>query len=408
MKLTPEIIKQLEKDFENCKTADDLLGKNGLVKNLIRGLSDQILEAEMTQHLGYEKHSTDGDNSGNSRNGSTPKTVKTDFGEIQVKIPRDRNGEFDPALIKKHQRDLGKIDEIIIALYAKGMTTRDIKDHLEELYGLDASPTFISNVTERVRELVVDWQARPLDRIYPIVYLDAIHYKIRDEGRILNKAAYTVLGINSDGMKELLGIWIDQSEGANFWLAVLTDLQNRGVEDVLIACVDGLKGFPDAIATIFPDAEVQLCVIHQIRNSLRYVASKHQKEFIKDLKQVYQSVTKENAELQLDHLEQKWGRKYPVVTNSWKNNWVNLSNYFKYPAEIRRLIYTTNSVEALHRQLRKVTKTKSLFPHDDALKKMLFLAYRDIAKKWNMPVQNWPIIVSQLSIIFKDRMIIQI
>ncbi len=408
MKLTPEIIKQLEKDFENCKTADDLVGKNGLVKNLIRGLSDQILEAEMTQHLGYEKHSADGDNSGNSRNGSTPKTVKTDFGEIQVKIPRDRNGEFDPALIKKHQRDLGKIDEIIIALYAKGMTTRDIKDHLEELYGLDASPTFISNVTERVRELVVEWQARPLDRVYPIVYLDAIHYKIRDEGRILNKAAYTVLGINSDGLKELLGIWIDQSEGANFWLSVLTDLQNRGVEDILIACVDGLKGFPDAIATIFPDAEVQLCVIHQIRNSLRYVASKHQKEFIKDLKLVYQSVTKENAELQLDHLEQKWGRKYPIVTNSWKNNWGNLSNYFKYPAEIRRLIYTTNSVEALHRQLRKVTKTKSLFPHDDALKKMLFLAYRDIAKKWKMPVQNWPIIVSQLSIIFKDRMKIQI
>lgn len=362
----------------------------------------------MTQHLGYEKHSADGDNSGNSRNGSNSKTVKTDFGEIQVKIPRDRNGEFDPALIKKHQRDLGKIDEIIIALYAKGMTTRDIKDHLEELYGLDASPTFISNVTERVRELVVEWQARPLDRVYPIVYLDAIHYKIRDEGRILNKAAYTVLGINSDGMKELLGIWIDQSEGANFWLSVLTDLQNRGVEDILIACVDGLKGFPDAIATIFPDAEVQLCVIHQIRNSLRYVASKHQKEFIKDLKLVYQSVTKENAELQLDHLEQKWGRKYPIVTNSWKNNWVNFSNYFKYPAEIRRLIYTTNSVEALHRQLRKVTKTKSLFPHDDALKKMLFLAYRDIAKKWNIPVQNWPIIVSQLSIIFKERMIIQI
>lgn len=408
MKLTPEIIKQLEKDFENCTTTDDLLGKNGLVKNLIRGLSDQILEAEMTQHLGYEKHSADGDNSGNSRNGSTPKTVKTDFGEIQVKIPRDRNGEFDPALIKKHQRDLGKIDEIIIALYAKGMTTRDIKDHLEELYGLDASPTFISNVTERVRELVVEWQARPLDRVYPIVYLDAIHYKIRDEGRILNKAAYTVLGINSDGLKELLGIWIDQSEGANFWLSVLTDLQNRGVEDILIACVDGLKGFPDAIATIFPDAEVQLCVIHQIRNSLRYVASKHQKEFIKDLKLVYQSVTKENAELQLDHLEQKWGSKYPLVTNSWKNNWGNLANYFKYPADIRRLIYTTNSVEALHRQLRKVTKTKSLFPHDDALKKMLFLAYRDIAKKWNIPVQNWPIIVSQLSIIFKDRMKIQI
>ena len=408
MKLTSELIKQLEKDFENCKTADDLLGKDGVVKNLIRGLSDQILEAEMTQHLGYEKHSSEGDNSGNSRNGASNKTVKTDFGEIQIKVPRDRNGEFDPALIKKHQRDLGKIDEIIISLYAKGLTTRDIKEHLDELYGLEVSPAFISNVTERVRECVVEWQARPLDKLYPIVYLDAIHYKIREESRIVNKAAYTVLGINSDGLKEMLGIWIDQSEGANFWLSVLTDLKSRGVEDILIACVDGLKGFPDAIATIFPEAVVQLCVIHQIRNSLRYVASKHQKEFIKDLKLVYQSPTKENAELQLEHLEEKWGKKYPVVTNSWKNNWSNLSNYFQYSEEIRKLIYTTNSVEALHRQLRKVTKTKSLFPHDDALKKMMFLAYRDIAKKWNKPIANWPIIVSQLSIIFKDRMIIQI
>lgn len=408
MKLTSELIKQLEKDFENCKTADDLLGKDGVVKNLIRGLSDQILEAEMSQHLGYEKHSSEGDNSGNSRNGASSKTVKTDFGEIQIKVPRDRNGEFDPALIKKHQRDLGKIDEIIISLYAKGLTTRDIKEHLDELYGLEVSPAFISNVTERVREFVVEWQARPLDKLYPIVYLDAIHYKIREESRIVNKAAYTVLGINSDGLKEMLGIWIDQSEGANFWLSVLTDLKSRGVEDILIACVDGLKGFPDAIATIFPEAVVQLCVIHQIRNSLRYVASKHQKEFIKDLKLVYQSPTKENAELQLEHLEEKWGKKYPVVTNSWKNNWSNLSNYFQYSEEIRKLIYTTNSVEALHRQLRKVTKTKSLFPHDDALKKMLFLAYRDIAKKWNKPIANWPIIVSQLSIIFKDRMIIQI
>ena len=408
MKLTSELIKQLEKDFENCKTADDLLGKDGVVKNLIRGLSDQILEAEMSQHLGYEKHSSEGDNSGNSRNGASSKTVKTDFGEIQIKVPRDRNGEFDPALIKKHQRDLGKIDEIIISLYAKGLTTRDIKEHLDELYGLEVSPAFISNVTERVREFVVEWQTRPLDRLYPIVYLDAIHYKIREESRIVNKAAYTVLGINSDGLKEMLGIWIDQSEGANFWLSVLTDLKSRGVEDILIACVDGLKGFPDAIATIFPEAVVQLCVIHQIRNSLRYVASKHQKEFIKDLKLVYQSPTKENAELQLEHLEEKWGKKYPVVTNSWKNNWSNLSNYFQYSEEIRKLIYTTNSVEALHRQLRKVTKTKSLFPHDDALKKMMFLAYRDIAKKWNKPIPNWPIIVSQLSIIFKDRMIIQI
>lgn len=404
MKLTPRILKQLEQDLINCQTGEDLLGKNGVIKNLVKGLSEQILQAEMTEHLGYDKHAAEGQNSGNSRNGSSMKTVQSDFGDIELEIPRDRNAEFEPKLVPKHQRQLGKIDEIIVSLYAKGLSTRDIKEHLEELYGLQVSPTFISNITERVREMAIEWQSRPLENIYVIVYLDAIYYKIREDAKVISKAAYTCLGIDKNGHKDLLGIWIDQSEGANFWLSVLTDLRNRGVEDILIACVDGLKGFPEAIQTIFPQTEVQQCIIHQIRNSLRYVASKNQKEFIKDLKTVYQSSTLEAAELALTRLEEKWGQKYPIVLSSWKNNWPNLSIYFKYPEEIRRLIYTTNIVEGLHRQMRKVTKTKSLFPHDDALKKMLFLAYLDIQKKWTMPVANWAFIISQLSIIFKDRL----
>jgi putative transposase len=403
MKLTPDLIKQLEKDLENCQTSDDLLGKNGVIKNLVKGLSEQILQAELTNHLGYEKHAVEGQNSGNSRNGASSKTVQSDFGDIELKIPRDRNAEFEPKLVPKHQRNIGKIDEIIVSLYAKGLSTRDIKEHLEELYGLDASATFISGITERIRETAIEWQSRPLESLYVIVYLDAIFFKIREDSKVISKAAYTCLGIDKSGHKDLLGIWIDQSEGANFWLSVLTDLRNRGVQDILIACVDGLKGFPEAIQAIFPHTEVQQCVIHQIRNSMRYIASKNQKEFIKDLKTVYQSPTLEGAELALNRLEEKWGKKYPVVLNSWKNNWPNLSVYFKYPEEIRRIIYTTNIVEALHRQMRKVTKTKSLFPHDDALKKMLFLSYLDIQKKWTAPIQNWAFIISQLSINFKDR-----
>lgn len=404
MKLTPEIIKQLEKDLEHCQTDEDLLGKHGVIKNLVRGLSEQILQAELTHHLGYEKHAAEGQNSGNSRNGNSSKTVQSDFGDIDLKIPRDRNGEFEPKLVPKHKRHIGKIDEIIISLYAKGLTTRDIKEHLEELYGLDVSPTFISGITERIRETAIEWQSRPLESLYVIIYLDAIFYKIREDSKVISKAAYTCLGIDKNGHKDLLGIWVDQSEGANFWLSVLTDLRNRGVEDILIACVDGLKGFPEAIQAVFPQTEVQQCIIHQIRNSLRYIASKNQKEFIKDLKAIYQSPTLENAELELDRLDEKWGKKYPVVLSSWKNNWQNLSVYFKYPEELRRLIYTTNIVEGLHRQMRKVTKTKSLFPHDDALKKMLFLAYLDIKKKWVMPIPNWALIISHLSVIFKSRL----
>jgi len=323
-------------------------------------------------------------------------------------IPRDRKGAFEPVLIPRHQRQLGKISAIILSLYAKGLTTRDIQEHLTELYGLETSPTFISTVTERMSQDVIEWQARPLDRVYVNVYLDAIYYKIRDAGKILSKAAYTYLGINREGHKDLLGLWIDQAEGANFWLSVLTDLKNRGFTDILIACVDGVKGFPEAIQTLFPGTEVQQCIIHQIRNSLHYVAAKNQKEFIHDLKTVYQSPTQENAELQLEQLTQKWESRYPIVIKSWQTNWPNLATYFKYPPEIRRLIYTTNLVEGVHRQLRKVTKTKTIFPHDQALLTMLYLAYLDIHKKWTRALHNWAVIVSQLALFFGERLNLKI
>ena len=327
----------------------------------------------------------------------------SEYGEIDITIPWDRNGEFDPVLIKKYEKDLGKIEDKILSMYAKGMSTRDITSHIEDIYGFEISATSVSNITDKVIELVTEWQSRPLDQIYPIVYFDAIHYKVREDGKVITKACYTCLGINIDGRKDLLGIWINDSEGANFWLSVLTEMQNRGVLDILIVCVDGLKGFPEAIATVFPKSEIQVCVIHQIRNSLRYIASKNQKEFIKDLRLVYQASTKENAELQLGKLEKKWGDKYPLVINSWKKNWKNLSTYFKYHQYIRKIIYTTNIVEGLHRQFRKVTKSKSLFPNDEALTKMLFLAYQDIIKKWTKPINNWAFIISQFAIEYKER-----
>ena len=403
MKLSKEILKQLEHDLDDCKDLNELLGKDGAIKKLVKNLSEQMLEGELTDHLGYEKHSVEGNNSGNNRNGFSKKTVKSNYGEIEITIPRDRNGDYEPTLIKKYENKLHGIDDKIISMYAKGMTTRDIKSHLDEIYGLEFSATSISNITNKVMETVTEWQARPLENFYPIVYLDAIHYKVRDDGKVQTRAAYTCLGINLEGKKDLLGIWINDSEGANFWLSVLTEIRNRGVTDILIACVDGLKGFPEAINTAFPKTEIQCCVIHQIRNSLRYVASKDQKEFMKDLKEVYQATTKANAELKLTSLDSKWGKKYPIVIKSWRNNWDNLSSYFKYPTEIRKIIYTTNIVEGLHRQLRKVTKNKSLFPNDQALTKMLYLTYTDVAKKWNQPIANWAYIISQFSVAFEDR-----
>ena len=404
MDLTPEIFEQLKADLAKAKTYNDLMGKDGAIKKLIAKSLELMLENELTEHLGYEKYSSNGKNSGNSRNGKTKKSLKNDNGRIDINVPRDRNGEFDPVIVKKYEKTIGPIEDKIISMYAKGMTTRDIQSHIEELYGLEVSASLVSQITDKIVDLAKQWHNRPLENTYPIVFFDAIHYKVRnDSNKVVSKAAYTCLAIDLDGHKDLLGLWINESEGANFWLNVLTELKNRGVQDIFIACIDGLKGFPEAINTVFPSAEIQLCVIHQIRNTLRYVASKDQKQFVSELKEVYKAPTEEQALINLDKLEERWGGKYNLAIKSWRNNWCNLATFFKYPQEIRTAIYTTNAVEAVHRQFRKVTKNRALFPNDDALKKMLFLAYRDLSKKWTMPIQNWPLILSNFSIYFKDR-----
>lgn len=404
MELTPEMIEQLKADLSKAKNYEDLMGKDGAIKKLIAKSLEQMLESELTEHLGYERYSPNGKNSGNNRNGKSHKTLRNDNGEIEISVPRDRNGQFDPVIVKKYEKTIGPIEDKIISMYAKGMTTRDIQSHITELYGLDISPTLVSNITERIVDLAKQWQNRPLEKIYPIIFLDAIHYKVRnDSNKVTSKAAYTCLAIDMEGKKDLLGLWVSEAEGANFWLNVLTELKNRGAEDIFIACIDGLTGFPDAINTVFPKTEIQLCVIHQIRNTLKYVASKDQKQFMAELKEVYKAPTEEAALINLDRLEENWGKKYTLAIRSWRNNWNNLATFFKYPEEIRTAIYTTNAVEAVHRQFRKVTKNRALFPNDDALKKMLFLAYRDLSKKWTMPIKNWPVILSNFSIYFQDR-----
>ncbi len=404
MKLSEEAIEQLLKDLEKAKSYEDLMGKDGAIKKLLKSSLENILESELSEHLGYEKNSPYGIHSGNNRNGKTQKTIKTDEGKIELSIPRDRNSTFDPVVVKKYEKTLGPIENKIISMYAKGMTTRDIQSHVEEIYGLEISPTTVSRITDSIVVHAKEWQSRPLSEIYPIVFFDAIHYKVREDGKVRSKAAYTCLAIDLEGRKDMLGIWVGESEGANYWLGIMTELKNRGVQDILISAVDGLIGFPEAIESVFPGCEVQQCIIHQIRNTIRYVASKNQKEFMRDLKSVYKAPTEEAGLLALDKLEEKWGKKYPYPINSWKNNWDNLAVFFKYPEEIRTVIYTTNAVENLHRQFRKVTKNRALFPNDDALTKMLYLAYKDIAKKWTMPLRNWAFIFSQLSIIFEERL----
>jgi transposase-like protein len=403
MELTEEMIAQLKADLKTARTYQDLMGENGAIKKIIKASLEGMLDAELTEHLGYEKYSPAGKNNGNSRNGKSHKTLKNDNGEIELTVPRDRNGSFDPIVVKKYERTLGPIEDKIISMYAKGMTTRDIQSHVQEFYGLDVSPSLISQITDKIIDLAKEWHNRPLESLYPIVFFDAIHYKVTNDSRVVNKAAYTCLAIDITGRKDLLGLWVNESEGANFWLNILTELKNRGVNDIAIACVDGLKGFPEAINSVFPKTEIQLCIIHLIRNTLKYVSYKDQKTFMKELRQVYSAPTEEAALIALDKLEENWGKKYALSIKTWRNNWVHASTFFKYPLEIRKIIYTTNAVEAVHRQFRKVTKAKSIFPNDDALKKMLFLAYRDLSKKWTMQVQNWSIALSHLSIIFEER-----
>lgn len=393
--------KQLAQEIaKDCKTVEDV---HEMLKDLFKRTVQEVLEQEMTEHLGYEKHSPEGNNSGNSRNGYSSKTIKTRLGETVIDIPRDRKGRFEPQIIKKYEKNASELENQILAMYAKGMSTRDIETHMRDIYGVDVSAGLISRITDKIYPMITEWQSRPLERVYPIVYLDAIHFKVRQDSRIINKAAYSVLGIDLRGRKEVLGIWIGEHESASFWLGVCNDLKSRGVEDILIACKDGLSGFSEAINTVFPRTSIQLCVIHQIRNSMKYVPYKYQKAVMADLKQVYQALTLEEAELAFESLKDKWGQKYPLIIRSWESNWLELTTYFAYPPAIRRLIYTTNTVEAYHRQLRKVTKTKTAFPTDDALRKVLYLATMDITKKWTMPVQNWAEIISQFVLEFKDR-----
>ncbi|MBU6079959.1 IS256 family transposase [Allobacillus halotolerans] len=384
-----------------CKSVDDIIE---MMKSLFKETLQLVFEAEIEDHLGYSKHNVLGNYTGNSRNGYKPKNIKTKFGNIPLEIPRDRNGQYEPQIVKNYETSINGLEEQIIALYSKGMSTRDIEAHINDIYGVDVSPSLISKITDKLLPQISEWQSRPLERVYPIVYLDAIHFKVKHENRIINKAAYTVLGINSEGYKDILGIWIGENESASFWLSVCTELKSRGVEDILIACKDGLSGFSEAIQSTFPQTHIQLCVIHQIRNTTKYVASKHRKEFMNDLKKVYKASTLEQAELGFDNVKEIWESKYPKVIKSWEENWLELTAYFSYPVEIRKIIYTTNTVEGFHRQLRKVTKSKSAYPTDNSLKKIIYLATMDVMKKWTVPIPGWLECEGQFKIIFEGRL----
>lgn len=381
-------------------TAQD--AQNAL-KELFAETLQEMLEAELDTHLGYEKHEVKTKMTPNSRNGKSKKTVVSEYGEQEITVPRDRLGEFEPIVVQKHQKNVTGIEDQIIALYAKGVSTREIQDHLQNLYGIEVSPTLISNVTNKIVPLIKEWQNQPLQGIYAVVYMDAIHFKVKQDGAIVNKAAYMVIGIDWDGNKDVLGMWIGENESSKFWLSVLNDLRNRGVQDILIICVDNLSGFSEAITACYPKTEIQKCIIHQIRNSTRYVSYKDLKKVTADLKPIYKAATEEGALLELDRFEEVWGVKYPLIVRSWRNNWEELSTFFKYPPEIRKLIYTTNMIESYHRQLRKVTKGKSIFPTDEALLKMLYLATMDVTRKWTGRVQIWGQMLLQLSVFFPDR-----
>jgi putative transposase len=397
-------VERIQQELARAKSIDDFFGKEGIFARLFADTLEQMLDAELTAHLGYPRHAPEGRNSGNSRNGKRTRNLRTSSGDTTIQVPRDRNSTFQSPLLDAYQTSTNELEDKIIALYAKGMSARDIQDTLHEAYGVEVSAATISTVTDKVWALVEAWQNRPLSAIYPIVYLDAIHLKLRRDGKVVNTAVYIVLGVDLDGHRDVLGHWIgDGAEGANFWLSVVTDLQAGGVQDIFIACIDGLSGFKDAIQAVFPRAQIQRCIIHQVRQSLTYVAWKDRKTFTADLRTIYQAPTREGAETRLLELAERWGETYPMAVRSWESNWEDLATMFDYPAEIRRLIYTTNSIEGYNRQLRKVTKTKGAFPTDEAARKLLFLVNRDITKKWTAPVPNWAGIRNQLAIRFAGR-----
>lgn len=393
----------LDKLIEGYQKPEDLIGENGLLKQLTKKLIERAMNAELTHELGYEKHDPQGRGSGNSRNGKSRKKLKGDFGEIEIEVPRDREGQFEPKIVPKHQRRFEGFDDKILSMYARGMTTRDIQGHLEEIYGVEVSPTLISNVTDGVAEEVKAWQSRPLNAVYPIVYLDALHVKIREAGHVQNRAMYVVIGVNLEGNKEVLGLWAGQTEGAKFWLQVVTELKNRGVQDLYLACVDGLKGLPQAIETVFPKAQVQLCIVHLVRNSLHYVSWKERKAVAAELKPIYRAATAEDGWDQLGAFAEKWDDRYPSISQIWKRNWDQVRPFFAYPAEIRKVIYTTNAVESLNMSLRKVIKTRGSFPNEEAALKLLYLGLERVAKKWTRPLQDWKAALNRFAIVFEDR-----
>jgi len=396
-----ELIDNLLKDY---KKPEDLIGDNGLLKQLTKQLLERAMAAELTEHVGYEKHDPGGHNSGNSRNGKSAKTIKGSFGDLALETPRDRNGTFEPQIIEKHQRRFTGFDQNIISLYARGLSTREIQQHLEEIYHVEVSPALISSVTDEVIDEVKTWQNRQLDAVYPIMYLDAIQFKVRDNGHVRNKAIYLAIGVTVEGYKEVLGLWIAQTEGAKFWLQVVTELKNRGVTDIFIACVDGLKGFPEAIESVFPQTEIQLCIVHLVRHSLNFVGWKQRKEVAADLKLIYRAATEAEAETRLDEFALKWDAKFPMISKSWRSNWVRVIPLFAHPPEIRKVIYTTNAVESLNMSLRKVTKARSSFPNDEAVSKLLYLALRNIAKNWTRPVHAWKDALNRFAIVYENRL----
>lgn len=399
----PEALKKLLMAQVRAGGGSQALNAKALVQNLVKQTFEALLEVEMEEHLGYAKHAPEGRGSGNSRNGATAKTIRGDFGEVEIETPRDRNGEFDPKIVGKRQTSVGNFTEVVISLYARGMSTREIEDHVKQLYGIDISPQFVSRATEQLHQQITDWQSRPLERVYPVVFVDGLRVAVRSDKGILKKCVYTVLGVGVGGRQEVLGLWVEETEGARFWLKVFNDLKARGVQDILVLCGDGLTGLPDAVRSVYPHTDVQLCVVHQVRNATKFVSFKDRKPFCAAMRPIYTAPNVEAAELALDRFEQAWGARYPMSVASWRRNWDGLTAFFKYPVEFRRLIYTTNAIESLHSQMRKNIATRKVFPNDDSVIKILFLNIRNFSNRWSRR-QGWDIVMNQLAVIFGDRL----
>jgi putative transposase len=401
MAIDNDLIDKLLKDY---KDPEEIVGENGLLKQLTKAILERAMQAEMNDHLGYEKHDPVGNNSGNSRNGKSSKTLKGEFGRLPIEVPRDRNATYEPKIVAKGQTWFRGFDDKILSMYARGMTTREIQGHLEEMYQVEVSPALISQVTADVIDEVRVWQDRQLDQMYPIVYLDALHVKIRDGGHVKNRAVYLAIGINMSGSKEVLGMWIAQTEGAKFWMQIVTELKNRGLQDILIVCVDGLKGLPEAIEAVFPKTQVQLCIVHLVRHSLKYVGWKQRKEVGGDLKKIYQAATEQEAEKELEAFAKKWDSKFPTISQTWRRNWMRVIPFFGHPPEIRKVIYTTNAIESINMSLRKVTKNRGSFPNDDAALRLLYMALGNISKKWKRPIYDWTGALNQFAIAYEGRL----